>query len=77
MSMWRPGLHAEPLPEPAVPLMPVNEAQPMEPQPTLAVVGLVGRRPEEVLEQIYLYFGSTHWWLLVSFCTSRSRHALY
>eukprot|EP00434_Breviolum_minutum_P006696 symbB.v1.2.005911.t1/scaffold347.1/size224350/6 len=47
-------LHAEPLPEPAVPLMPVAEAQPVEPQPTLAVVGLVGRRPEEVLEQIYL-----------------------
>ena len=60
MSTWRPGLHAEPLPEPAVPVMPVAEAQPMEPQPTLAVVGLVGRRPEEVLEQIYLYFGSTH-----------------
>lgn len=40
--------------------MPVAEAQPVEPQPTLAVVGLVGRRPEEVLEQIYLYFGSTH-----------------
>ena len=64
MSMWCPGLHAEPLLEEAVPIMPVVEAQPVEPQPTLAVVGLVGRRPEEVLEQIYLYFGN-YWFHFV------------